>query len=237
MDSLYLLTPWKWKLIKKSMLFILKQNTISTILKLIITFLAAFSLYASTFYEAAPIFKVFVSIVAPLVFFIVASPAIRNYYHYKDFEGYWVYSNIPDYEDTSGCNPLDQEEDIDRFAVIYSDNGQLRIRASINAKLEGLLCDTPDTVLSGFGTLNGRLLYKYIAPQSASPKRHFTGFAILEWSKSDIANVVQEMSGRYYGHASKSSGALYFRRISKEEFERGPIQTDCPSIGLVKNAT
>ena len=217
MDAIYSL--FLFKAVKRPMVFLLKQNTLSTFLKVLITLLAAFSLYYTTTYETRLVTKVAVGLMVPFIFFIVAAPSVRNFYHQSDFVGHWEYTNKPDYENKD--SGFDQAEEKKRYVQIYRDDGQLRVRASTNPELEGLLCDTSDTVLSGFGTLNGRLMYKYSAPQSAPPKQHFSGFVVLEWQKPTNGDVVKSMSGRYYGLASQSMGAVYFIRITEKQYHDG----------------
>lgn len=156
------------------------------------------------------------AVVASYVAILITSPALRSRFQQEDFVGYWEYENKPD--ENKQNSQFEQQQERKRIVKIDRDQGEMRIRGWLAGDPRTCLFDASKVVLTRFGRKSGNLFYWYKSPEHAPQSRRFFGLVVIEWHKEFAAGEVVSMSGRYYGHTSKSMGTVVYKRISDADF-------------------
>ncbi|ELM6647410.1 hypothetical protein Q2Y22_001283 [Vibrio vulnificus] len=202
--------------IKPVMVYLLSNSVLPVVFRTVIAVVTVFiSVWLKTNDSASLYIKMFAYVIVFAAVAAMLTPSIREFYAQSDYVGYWVYGNTPDEDSES-----DFKQFTDTLRIVEIKHGKQ------NLKIKGNLTNVPerhfvsyDVTPTGFGDTEGRLYYRYKAPDNVAYNKRYSGLVVLDWEKESLSSSIDKMVGRFYSDKGQYMGTVDWNRVDKKKFD------------------
>ena len=150
---------------------------------------------------------------ASLIFLLLTSQKLQNYFRFGAIKGYWKYTLSPDDD-----KPLvAQDSELTRIVKITEGDMGLFFEGDICRDKPEQWFESMSVLLTPFGFKNNKLAYWYRNSYAVKNNSYLDGFVSLSWNSDYPNQEVAKMSGWYVGRNTGDSGTIEYERITESE--------------------